>query len=212
MTALARASSNCKRQTRPLVREGAPTQQTRNCQTIIKIWSYAPEGCFIPRQTDRLSVGRNIRLRLSNLHLKCLFSIHPTSVVTPSYLQAAEEQYMVCNWLKLFHTLHMPILQTIHTAQEIRFWMSCWIIELTFRLPLLSLSLSSALYVQQQAEWLPSPCRPVSATSSTGRGLRQIHWLLYCTLTSSCLFPAMSPHSYYCNTRSEGGMLLYSVC
>jgi hypothetical protein len=34
MTALARASSNC-----PLVREGAPNQQTRNCQTIIKIWS-----------------------------------------------------------------------------------------------------------------------------------------------------------------------------
>jgi hypothetical protein len=40
MTALARASSNCKqRQTRPLVREVAPTQQTRKCQTIIEIWS-----------------------------------------------------------------------------------------------------------------------------------------------------------------------------
>jgi hypothetical protein len=39
MTALTRTSSNCKRQTRPLVREGATTQQTRNCQTIIKIWS-----------------------------------------------------------------------------------------------------------------------------------------------------------------------------
>jgi hypothetical protein len=39
MTALARPSSNCKLQTRPLVKEGAPNQQTRNCQTIIKIWS-----------------------------------------------------------------------------------------------------------------------------------------------------------------------------
>jgi hypothetical protein len=39
MTALARASSNCKRQTRPLIREGAPNQQTRNYQTVIKIWS-----------------------------------------------------------------------------------------------------------------------------------------------------------------------------
>jgi hypothetical protein len=39
ITALARASSNCKGQTRPLVREGALNQQTRNCQTIIKIWS-----------------------------------------------------------------------------------------------------------------------------------------------------------------------------
>jgi hypothetical protein len=64
MTSLARFSSNFKRQTRLLVREGAPNQQTRNCQTIIKIWSQAPEGCFIPRQTSRLTVGCNIRLRL----------------------------------------------------------------------------------------------------------------------------------------------------
>jgi hypothetical protein len=64
MTALARASGNCKRQTRPLVREGAPNQQTRNCQTIIKIWSQAPNGCFIPRETGQLTVGRNMRLRL----------------------------------------------------------------------------------------------------------------------------------------------------
>jgi hypothetical protein len=36
-TALARASSNCKRQTRPLVIESAPHQQTRKCLTVIKI-------------------------------------------------------------------------------------------------------------------------------------------------------------------------------
>jgi hypothetical protein len=39
MTALASTSSNCKRQTRPLVRDRAPHQQTRNGQTVIKIWS-----------------------------------------------------------------------------------------------------------------------------------------------------------------------------
>jgi hypothetical protein len=39
MTELAWASSNCKRQTRPLVRETAPHQQTRNSLTLIKIWS-----------------------------------------------------------------------------------------------------------------------------------------------------------------------------
>jgi hypothetical protein len=39
MTALARPSSNCKRQTRPVVRKSAPHQQTRNCPTVIKIWS-----------------------------------------------------------------------------------------------------------------------------------------------------------------------------
>jgi hypothetical protein len=38
-TALARASSIYKRQTRSLVREGAPQKQDQNCQTIINIWS-----------------------------------------------------------------------------------------------------------------------------------------------------------------------------
>jgi hypothetical protein len=38
MTALARTNSNCKQQTRPLVRESAPYQQTRSCPTVIKIW------------------------------------------------------------------------------------------------------------------------------------------------------------------------------
>jgi hypothetical protein len=36
MTALARATSNCKRQTSPLVRESATGQQTRNCLAVIK--------------------------------------------------------------------------------------------------------------------------------------------------------------------------------
>jgi hypothetical protein len=36
MTALARAISSCKRQTRPPVREGSPHQQTRNCLTVTK--------------------------------------------------------------------------------------------------------------------------------------------------------------------------------
>jgi hypothetical protein len=43
-TALARASSIYKRQTCPLVREGAPQNQASNCQTIINIWSWAPHG------------------------------------------------------------------------------------------------------------------------------------------------------------------------
>jgi hypothetical protein len=74
ITALERASSNCKRWTRPLVKESAPHQQTCNCLTVIKIWSWAPDGCFIPRQTGRLTVGRNRRLRL-----KCNF-ISPVSL------------------------------------------------------------------------------------------------------------------------------------
>jgi hypothetical protein len=63
MTALARTGNNCKGETRPFVRESAPHQQTRNCLTETKIWSWAPDGCFILRQTGRLTVGCNIRLR-----------------------------------------------------------------------------------------------------------------------------------------------------
>jgi hypothetical protein len=33
-----------KRQTRPLVRDWAPQKQDRNCQRIINIWSWAPDG------------------------------------------------------------------------------------------------------------------------------------------------------------------------
>jgi hypothetical protein len=39
ITALAKASSNCPRQTHPLDRETAPHQQTRSGLTVIKIWS-----------------------------------------------------------------------------------------------------------------------------------------------------------------------------
>jgi hypothetical protein len=43
-TTLARISSIYKRQTHPLVREAAPQKQDRNCQTVINIWSWAPDG------------------------------------------------------------------------------------------------------------------------------------------------------------------------
>jgi hypothetical protein len=33
--------------------------------TVMKIWSKAPDGCFIPRQTGRLIVGRNMTLTLT---------------------------------------------------------------------------------------------------------------------------------------------------
>jgi hypothetical protein len=65
MTALGRISSSCKQQTRPLIREGAPHQQTRNYLTVIKIWSLAPGGCLTTRQTSRLTVGRNATMILN---------------------------------------------------------------------------------------------------------------------------------------------------
>jgi hypothetical protein len=66
MTTLARTSRNCKQQTRPLVREGTPHQYSRNCLTVIKIWTRAPDGYFIPRKIGRLTVGRNITLTLES--------------------------------------------------------------------------------------------------------------------------------------------------
>jgi hypothetical protein len=56
--------------THPLLREGAPHQQTRNCLTVIKLWSYAPDGCFITRQTGWVTIGCNIRLRLKIAQLE----------------------------------------------------------------------------------------------------------------------------------------------
>jgi hypothetical protein len=60
---------NCKR-IRLIVREDAPRQQIRNCLKILKErrgknWSRVPDGCLTPRQTDRLTVGRNIVLALT---------------------------------------------------------------------------------------------------------------------------------------------------
>jgi hypothetical protein len=53
-----KARSTYKRQTRPLVREGAPKKQDRNCQTVKKIWSSAPDGARHQNLlTDRPSVS-----------------------------------------------------------------------------------------------------------------------------------------------------------
>jgi hypothetical protein len=65
MTVPARANSNCKWQTHPLICEGAPHQQTHNCLTVIKIWSWIPDGCLTPRQTGQLTIDHNITLTLT---------------------------------------------------------------------------------------------------------------------------------------------------
>jgi hypothetical protein len=70
-TALVMASSIYKRQTRPLVREGAPQKQDRNCQTIISIWGSTP------RLTDWLTVSSNVTLTLT---LTCCSRYQETSI------------------------------------------------------------------------------------------------------------------------------------
>jgi ABC-type nitrate/sulfonate/bicarbonate transport system ATPase subunit len=54
-------------QTRPLVREGAPRKQERNCQAEINIWSWAPDGArhqdwLTDWLTYWLTVSRNVTL------------------------------------------------------------------------------------------------------------------------------------------------------
>jgi hypothetical protein len=56
-TTMARTSSLYKKQTRPLVREGASEKQVRNCQRVINIWSWL---------TDCLTVSRNVSLTSDN--------------------------------------------------------------------------------------------------------------------------------------------------
>jgi hypothetical protein len=41
---------------------GALHRRARDCLTVVEVWSWAPDGCFVPRRTDRLDVGRNMRL------------------------------------------------------------------------------------------------------------------------------------------------------
>jgi hypothetical protein len=64
-TALARANSNRKWQNRSHVRGGAPYQQTHNCLTVIKFWSWTPDVWLTPRHTGQLTVGCNITLILT---------------------------------------------------------------------------------------------------------------------------------------------------
>jgi hypothetical protein len=60
MPPLASVSSNFKRSTRPLVKEGAKHKHTRSYLPVLKIWSWASDGGLTPRQTGRLAVDRNI--------------------------------------------------------------------------------------------------------------------------------------------------------
>jgi hypothetical protein len=71
-TALARASSIYKRQPRPLVKEGVPQKQDRNCQTAISNWSWAPDGA---RHQDLLTDWPSVAMwlwlwQLSQLKIK----------------------------------------------------------------------------------------------------------------------------------------------
>jgi hypothetical protein len=49
ITALATTSNNYKRQAHPLLREGAPYQQTHNGLIERKIWFWELDGCLTPR-------------------------------------------------------------------------------------------------------------------------------------------------------------------
>jgi hypothetical protein len=55
-----------KRQTHPLVREGVPQRQNRDCQTVINIWSWAPDGALHKDWlTEWLTVSYNVTLNFT---------------------------------------------------------------------------------------------------------------------------------------------------
>jgi hypothetical protein len=101
MTALARASSKCKRQTRPLVRDSVPQQQTCNSLKVIKIWSSVSNGRLTSRQTGRLPVGRNITLILTlALTLTLTLTLRGESLFNQPIwnLQSAACNLQIFNW------------------------------------------------------------------------------------------------------------------
>jgi hypothetical protein len=104
MIAMARTSSKYKRQTRPVVIEGAP-QQTCNYLTVIKMWCWAPDVCLAPRGTGLLTVGRNINLTLTFgfPRISCLFFHFPSFSF-----------YFCLIEIKLFHILLVCIIFFIY--------------------------------------------------------------------------------------------------
>jgi hypothetical protein len=58
VSALVKASNNCKPHTSPYFRDGAPNQENHNSLTIAKVWSLDPEWCLTTKidwPTDRRS-------------------------------------------------------------------------------------------------------------------------------------------------------------
>jgi hypothetical protein len=79
-TALARANSTYKRQTGPLVRDDTPQKQDCNCQTVLNIWSWAPDGArHQGLLTDWLSVA--MWLGLMNNRGRSMWTRRQTSEV-----------------------------------------------------------------------------------------------------------------------------------
>jgi hypothetical protein len=60
-----RTSSIYERQTRPLVRESGSQKQDRNCQTVMNIWSWVPDGVRHQDLVTDWPSSRNVTLILT---------------------------------------------------------------------------------------------------------------------------------------------------
>jgi hypothetical protein len=77
--------------------ERAPHKnKTVTVTQVIKIWSYAPDGCFIPRQTGRLTVSRNIK---TQTHIEAS-PIHVLKTETSSLCNQSSARYHTKSQLK----------------------------------------------------------------------------------------------------------------
>jgi hypothetical protein len=117
-TALARASSIYKWQTRPLVREGAPQKQDRNCQRVINIWSWGSDGA---RHQDLLTDWPSVAMWLWHIHTYT--HIHPS--IQPSIAAANIRASTWVSWTTTSHT--GKIVKNIHVYPHLNIlWHEGW--------------------------------------------------------------------------------------
>jgi hypothetical protein len=78
-----------KRQTHPLVREGALIGQDRNCQRVNKHLVMSPRWGSTPRHTDRPTVSRNVTLTLISTSFARTVTVVRVAAVLTRGLQRA---------------------------------------------------------------------------------------------------------------------------
>jgi hypothetical protein len=120
MTALARASRNCKRQTHPLVRVDVPHQQTRNCLRLTKIWPWYADGRLTARQIGHAKLLFKVRvLIISVLPFRLLSVSRPESTETQRTCILSTEMdkqiCFVCVRCKITCSLGCATISTIKT-------------------------------------------------------------------------------------------------
>jgi hypothetical protein len=130
-TVRAEASSIYKRQTRPLVREGAPQKQDRNYQTVINIWLWAPDGARLtdwPSVAMRLWLGIYLKYRRLKLGGGQAYdrSSNWTAVVAGATNDRAWSAVLNLDWQDALHMLYIHTYTYIYINSMENVSCTCW--------------------------------------------------------------------------------------